>query len=337
MKASDLRVPEDREEFPHGLRQQPAGGHVGVRRHQKKDGTAMLMDIIACPVRVEGRDAFLAIGTDVTATRQIEEQLRDAQKMDAIAQLAGGIAHDFNNMLAVIIADADFARAALEDEHPAAQDVDEIGGVARRAAALVRQLLTFSKRHPRQPRALELNEVVADVEKMASRLIGDDVQMSVVLASRLGTIEADEGEIEQVIVSLVLNARDAIPDEGKITIETSNVELDGERAAVAGIAPGRYVMLAVADTGRGMDDATRKRIFEPFFTTKPMGRGSGLGLATVFGIAQQSQAGIDVTSRPGGGTTFRLFFPRVEEPRSRPSRPSRPGSRSLTPRHVVRP
>jgi PAS domain S-box-containing protein len=319
MTVADLKVPEERHRLPSSLARKPSGGHVGVRRHIKKDGTVVHMDIVSRPVTIDGRRARLAIGTDVSERARVDEQLRIAQKMEAVGQLAGGVAHDFNNMLAVILADAEFALGALEEGHPAAADVEEIATVARRAADLVRKLLTISRRQPRQPRAMDLHDVLGDIESMVTRLLPEGTALSVVRGGRGATIEADACQIEQVVLNLVLNARDALDGEGQITVGTGVVDLDASEGTRLGLHAGRHVVLTVADTGCGMDAATRQRIFEPFFTTKPTGKGTGLGLSTVFGIVQQSGGGIVVESEPGKGSTFRLYFPRIDAVRSRPT------------------
>jgi PAS domain S-box-containing protein len=329
MTLAELKFPED---VPR-LRQAvagPAAGNVGVRRHRRKDGAPLQMEVVTRPIVAGGRAARLTIFTDVTERIRTEEHVRQVQKMEAVGRLAGGVAHDFNNMLAVICADAEFALASLEPEHPAADDVREIAGVAKRAEKLVRQLLTFGRRTPRKPQRLELNDVVAEAHKMLERSVGDEIEMSVVLASRLGTIEADASQIEQAIVNLVLNARDAIAGSGRIVVATKNVDLDARCALDAGVAPGRYVCLSVTDTGRGMDDATRQRVFEPFFTTTRQGDGMGMGLPIVFAIVQESGGTVAVSSALGKGSELRLYFPRIDGARSRPAMSAvRPSSTRL--------
>jgi PAS domain S-box-containing protein len=320
MTLADLKFPEDLPRLEEDLAKRATNtGLLGVRRHRTKDGASLQMEVVSRPITVGGRAARLAIFTDVTERLKAEAHMRHAQKMEAVGRLAGGVAHDFNNMLAVICADAEFALGSLEPDHPAAQDVQEIASVAKRAEKLVRQLLTFGRRTPRKPTRLELNDVVAEAHKMLERTVGDEIEMSVVLASRLGTIEADASQIEQAIVNLVLNARDAIAGSGQIVVATKNVDLDARGALEAGLRPGRYVCLSVTDTGSGMDEATRQRIFEPFFTTKPHGQGSGLGLPTVFAIVEESGGAISVASELGAGSVLRLYFPRTDGARSRPA------------------
>jgi len=284
--------------------------HLGLRRHLRKDGTVLEMDITAHGLVIDGRRCVLGIARDMTQARRIEEELRQAQKMEAIGRLAGGVAHDFNNILAVILANAEFAQMTLGDDHPARPEVDEIKSGAERAAALTRQLLTFSRKQKRQPKILALNSIVTEIESMLARIVGEDVAISAKIEPALGAIEADPGEVEQVLLNLVVNARDAMPSGGRLVVETSNSFVDDVHAQQIGVAPGHYVVLAISDTGCGMTDAVRARIFEPFFTTKDVGKGTGLGLATVFGIVQQCGGGIAVYSELGRGTTFRIYWPR---------------------------
>jgi two-component system, cell cycle sensor histidine kinase and response regulator CckA len=212
----------------------------------------------------------------------------------------------------VILSNASLAKEVLDPDHPIHADLDEIEKAAKRAAALTGQLLAFSRKQASKPKPVALNAVVTSVEKMLSRIVGEDIAMSAALAPALGTIDADPGQIEQLLVNLVVNARDAMPEGGRLTIETANVEIDDVHAVQLEVTPGRYVTIAVTDTGCGMDESVRARMFEPFFTTKEVGRGTGLGLAMVFGIVKQSKGGIAVTSEPGRGTTFRVYFPRTD-------------------------
>ncbi len=269
--------------------------------------------------RLEGGRAVGTVGlaVDVSETRQLQEQLRAAQRMESIGRLAGGIAHDFNNVLGVI--ESCSALLASELDVPSAlEDVEIIRAATRKAGDLVSQLLAFSRRQVRKPEVLDLNGVVADLGKMLHRVIGEDVKLQTSPGVGLGSVMADRGQIDQVVMNLVVNARDAMPNGGQITIECRNARMDdGYIGRHAAGAPGPYVMVAVTDTGIGMDRQTQARIFEPFFTTKAAGRGTGLGLATVYGIVKQSGGFIWVYSEPGRGSTFKVYFPRVDDVPSR--------------------
>ena len=246
--------------------------------------------------------------------RQLETQLRQSQKLEAVGQLAGGVAHDFNNILTGIGGYTNFVLERLEKETQDYQDLSEVRRLTDRAADLTRQLLAFSRRQTLVPVVLNINAVLENLAKMLKRLIGEHLNLAFHPAADLGNARADPGQIEQVMMNLALNARDAMPDGGQLTIETANVELDQSHAdRYVGVTPGRYVMLAVSDNGCGMDEATLEQIFEPFFTTKELGKGTGLGLATVYGIVKQHGGNIWVHSEPGKGTTFKIYLPRVGE------------------------
>ncbi|HKC66514.1 MAG TPA: PAS domain S-box protein, partial [Pyrinomonadaceae bacterium] len=315
MTIKDIRPPEN---VPNLLANLSGGAplyeEAGVWRHRKKDGTIIDVEITAHELTFYGRETQLVLASDVTERRLLEEQLRQSQKMEAIGQLAGGVAHDFNNLLTAITGYSDLAMRKLQREDPLQRNLEEIKRAGDRAASLTRQLLAFSRKQILQSTVLVINSVVSELEKMLRRLIGEDVDLKTVLEPQLGSIKADPGQIEQIIMNLVVNARDAMPQGGKLTIETENVYLDETYARRhRGVTPGHYVMLAVSDTGTGMDAATQARIFEPFFTTKEQGKGTGLGLSTVYGIVKQSGGNIWVYSEVGQGTTFKVYLPRVDE------------------------
>jgi hypothetical protein len=324
----DLKVPEEVPELAVTLAGRATGTKwTGVRRHRRKDGVIIDISITSHAVTLDGREAMLAVGVDESQKKVLEDRLRQAQKMEAVGQLAGGIAHDFNNILAVILGDAELALDEIAPDHPAYAELKEIESAGRRAAMLTQQLLTFGRRQPSQPQVLTLDSVVTGLEPMLRRLLGEDIDMSVILAPGLGSVEADPGQMSQVLMNLAINARDAMPSGGRLMMYTRNVVLTEAEAASIGVPQGRYVSLTVADEGAGMDAATQARIFEPFFTTKEVGKGTGLGLSTVFAIVQQAGGGIAVSSAPGRGSTFRVYLPRVDQdclPHSRSSGPPSP-------------
>jgi two-component system, cell cycle sensor histidine kinase and response regulator CckA len=252
---------------------------------------------------------------DDTRRKELEDQLRQSQKLEAIGQLAGGVAHDFNNLLTAITGHSELCLRSLTPEDPLYSRIEQIKNAGNRAAALTRQLLAFSRKQILKPEVLDLNQTVVELNKMLQRLIGEDIDLYMGLSVDLGKIQADPNQLEQVLMNLCLNARDAMPKGGKLTIETSNAHLGEELASrYVSISAGPYVMLAVSDTGCGMDARTQARIFEPFFTTKEVGKGTGLGLATVYGIVKQSGGSIWVYSEVGRGTTFKIYLPRVDAP-----------------------
>jgi two-component system cell cycle sensor histidine kinase/response regulator CckA len=265
----------------------------------------------------EGLPSLDVFAEDVTEKRILERQLQMAAKMEAIGRLSGGIAHDFNNLLGVIIGYSQLFKRKLEPQSSLREHAEEIEKAGQRAAALTRQLLAFSRQQVLTPAVLNLNDLVADMVKMLPRLIGEDIALQTSLAADLGRVKADQGQIEQVIMNLAVNARDAMPSGGELRIETANRELDQTYARHhAGAKPGQYVMLSVVDSGSGIDSETLAHIFEPFFTTKEMGKGTGLGLATVYGVVKQSEGYIWVDSEPGKGAAFQIFLPRVEDQQS---------------------
>jgi PAS domain S-box-containing protein len=281
----------------------------------RKDGRAFPIELSLARWETRRGSFLTVIIRDITERRQLEEQFRQAQKMESIGRLAGGLAHDFNNLLTVIGGHADLLRGRLQPEDPLHRRITLIQEAAAHAADLTKQLLAFSRKQVLAPQVLDLNAVVVEIEPMLRRLIGEDIDLVTAPARGLGTVKADPAQIKQILLNLAVNARDAMPQGGKLTIETENVELDGRYARLhPDVSAGTYVMLAVTDTGIGMDEETRARIFEPFFTTKAAGLGTGLGLATVYGIVKQSNGAISVYSEPGLGTTFKVYLPRVLEP-----------------------
>jgi len=282
---------------------------------KRKDGRVLTVQLSVRTIRngageVEYYETF---ARDITEQRRLQTQLVQSQKMEAVGRLAGGIAHDFNNLLTVITTSCDLMREDMSPGDPKREDLDQVRQAADGAAALTRQLLAFSRQQVLAPQVVNLGDVVHGVEKMLRRVIGEDVDLVTVLGSEVGAVKADVGQLEQVLMNLAVNARDAMPTGGKLTIETANVEHDPNYASEQDAAAvSQFVMLAVSDTGTGMDEATKAKIFEPFFTTKELGKGTGLGLATVYGIVKQSGGFIWVYSEPGLGTTFKIYLPRVD-------------------------
>jgi two-component system cell cycle sensor histidine kinase/response regulator CckA len=283
--------------------------------HVRKDGAQMHLEMQASAIAYQGRPAVLSINRDVTARRRLEEQFLQAQKMEAVGRLAGGVAHDFNNLLTVIGGYSELIRSRLKPGDPLHSDVDEIRQASARAAALTEQLLAFSRKQVLRPQPLDLGEVVSRLARMLERVIGEDVHLVLDLDAEPVRTVADPHQVEQALLNLAVNARDAMPDGGTLTIQTCTRDLS-EPLPRAGfeIAPGRYAVLTVADTGTGMDEGTLSHLFEPFFTTKEQGKGTGLGLSTVYGIVKQSDGYLDVSTAVGEGTTFTIYLPRIEEP-----------------------
>ncbi len=279
-----------------------------------KDGSVIYADISASPVIMQGRACHVGFFTDVTERLNLRRQLYQSQKLEAIGQLAGGVAHDFNNLLSAMMGYADLMKMHMNQGDPLVDNVNHILKCSERAAALTRQLLAFSRQQILEPQVISANQVVENVESMLNRLLGEHIRLTLRLAPQLGSVKVDPGQLEQVIVNLALNGRDAMPGGGHLILETSEVFLDESyRDRHAGTVTGPHIMVAVTDSGVGMDEATRSRIFEPFFTTKKVGKGTGLGLATVYGIVKQSGGSIWLYSEPGKGSCFKIYLPRVDE------------------------
>jgi two-component system cell cycle sensor histidine kinase/response regulator CckA len=280
----------------------------------REGGGRFLANVLIAAIRQDGTGTFLGysqITRDVTDRKRTEEQLRHVQKIEAVGTLAAGVAHDFNNLLTIINGYGQLLSAGLHEHDPARESVEAIVRAGERAAALTRQLMAFGRKQVLAPQVLDLNALLAGIEAMIGKLVGEHVAVEFVKAADLRRVEADPGQVEQVVVNLAANARDAMPRGGRLVFTTGNVVLDSERVSV-GVKPGPYVSLAVADEGEGMDEATRARVFEPFFTTKGQGKGTGLGLSSVYGIVSQSRGHIEVQSEPGRGTTFAVYLPAVD-------------------------
>ena len=316
--------PDDRERVVREASIQFAAGKAGTYefRWLAKDGSIVWVSAHTVPISDDDGQAVGVRGvvTDISERQRLEsalstseEQLRQSQKLEAIGQLAGGVAHDFNNLLTVIGGYSSILLNRMPEDSPHHIPIEEIKKASDRACGLTRQLLAFSRKQILQPKLLDLNEVVSDLDKMVRRLIGEDVDLFAKTDPGLGKVKADPGQIEQVLLNLIVNARDAMPLGGKITIETSNVLISNENAKGHVATPGSYVMLTVSDTGCGMSNEIKERIFEPFFTTKGAGKGTGLGLSTVYGIVKQSEGHIWLYSEPDTGTTFKIYLPRVSD------------------------
>jgi two-component system, cell cycle sensor histidine kinase and response regulator CckA len=296
--------------------------YQGICKHRKKDGKIFEVELISHQFEYAGRRVRLVVAQDISERYLLEQQLRQAQKMEAVGRLAGGVAHDFNNLLMVIKGHTELLMNQLPPADGMSRKISQIDRAADRATALTKQLLAFSRMQVLQPRVMSLNGVVEDMGKLLPRLIGEDVELSIRMAQDLGKIRADASQMEQIIMNLAVNARDAMPTGGRLLIETSNAELDRTYNTTHPIVKaGRYVLLAVSDTGTGMDAETQAHIFEPFFTTKEPGKGTGLGLATVYGVVKQSGGFVWVYSEVGKGTSFKIYLPRVDQPEDKGSVP----------------
>ncbi|HEY1551496.1 MAG TPA: ATP-binding protein [Kofleriaceae bacterium] len=283
--------------------------HVGLVRHRTKQGTALELDVTAHAIEFDGHPAILSMRIDVTEARKLELQLHHSQRLETIGRLAGGIAHDFNNLLGVIVSNAELAL-----ERTPASDGDElreIGAAAERAASLTRQLLSFSRPHDRDRAQVDCTDALGELNKMLARIVGEDIELCLRLPRDRALASIERGQLEQILVNLVVNARDAMPRGGSLAIETKHAHLEPALATSLGVTAGEYVMISVSDTGCGMSPEVRARIFEPYFTTKPTGKGTGLGLALVSSITRAVGGGIDVYSELGRGTTFRIYLPRI--------------------------
>jgi PAS domain S-box-containing protein len=321
MTIADIRPEEDRAAL-HEIVNDPArrGDMHRVWRHVHADGSLVDVKLTATDTEFDGRDARLVLVQDVTEQRQLEGQLLQVQKMDAVGSLAGGIAHDFNNLLTIVRTSAALLLRRLDDPG-LRKDVERIDAAGARGADLTRQLLAFSKRQVLRPEVVDMNAVVAEARSLLDRLLGADIDVEYELAADLSPVVIDRGQLLQAIVNLAVNARDAMPNGGRLTLTTSDVALDAAYAADhVGVVPGTYVALQVTDSGVGMDDEMQQRAFEPFFTTKE--EGTGLGLATVYGIVHQSNGHVWLYSELGLGTTFKLYFPRASAPLTEASAPA---------------
>jgi signal transduction histidine kinase/CheY-like chemotaxis protein len=317
--------PEDRARFIEILHKNGSVRDLEISFRTKSGEIRTALDSAEI-LEVAGQPCAIAIFRDITEQKTLEKQLRQTQKMEAIGQLTGGIAHDFNNLLGVIIGYSEILEQRLPPDDPLHKDCLQIKKAGQSAASLTRQLLAFSRQQVLEPKVLDLNAIVLNVEKMLRRLIGEHIDLRTSLDPTLGNVKADQSQIEQVILNLAVNARDAMAEGGKLLIETANVDLDQDYARRhRPQLPGQYVLLSVADTGKGMDAETQAHIFEPFFTTKEVGKGTGLGLSTVYGVVRQSGGHIWVYSEPGQGTTFKIYLPRVARMVQAQQAPATPG------------
>jgi len=292
------------------------GSHFFKWKHKRVDGEEFYSTVLLASMKLYGKKILQATVRDITEHKRLEAQLHMAQKMEAIGKLAGGVAHDFNNILTVIMGNAGLALMEVGKDNTLREEIEEIRKAGKRAASLTRQLLAFSRKQIIQPKILNINELLTGIEKMLGRLIGEDIELLTIPEPALWQVKIDPGQIEQVIINLAINARDAMPKGGNLTIETDNADLNENyfrEHGIEGEKPGHYAVLAVSDTGSGMDKKTLEHIFEPFFTTKEVGKGTGLGLSTVYGIVRQNNGFIWVYSEPGQGTTFKVYLSEVKK------------------------
>ena len=308
MTVGDLQSADDARRFLAEL-QNPARAAASEWRHRTKDGRWIEVEIALHAIQYGGESAELAVLMDISGRRQLEDQLRQSQKMEALGLLTGGVAHDFNNLLTIITGYSQLILAKLSEHAPNRHSAEQIVKAAARAGELTRRLLLFSRRRVPQAKVLDLNQVIASLSAMMQRLLGEEIELQLELAAGLGSVHADAGRIEQVLLNLAVNSRDAMAHGGTLTIETANVAVEQGGGPVK---PGAYVLLTVKDTGSGMDAATQAQAFEPFFTTKGAGSGTGLGLYTVAGIVKQSGGAVELASQPGLGTSFKVYLPRVD-------------------------
>ena len=321
MTVFDVRPEEEKEKLLEYLKHNSGDGlYHGHWKHRKKDGKIIQVETTVHELEYSGKRVRLIVAQDVSERHLLEQQLRQSQKMEAVGRLAGGVAHDFNNLLMVIKGHTELLLQSLPPSEQHTRKIEQIDRAADRASGLTRQLLAFSRLQMLQPQVMNLNEVVHDMGKLLPRLIGEDIELVIGTSKDLGAVRADASQMEQIIMNLAVNARDAMPEGGRLTIETFNADLDGTYSMKHPIVrPGPYVLLTVSDTGTGMDLETQAHIFEPFFTTKPQGKGTGLGLATVYGVVKQSGGFIWVYSEMGHGSTFKIYLPRVDQPVDRHS------------------
>ena len=311
----DIRPPEDVERLITNVDQPRQTLQAASSwRHRVKSGQIIDVEITSHTITFAGHAAALVVAHDITERKQLERQFQQSQKMEAIGQLAGGVAHDFNNLLTVILGYCELLLTDAGTDDPRRVDLQEIQKAGTSAASLTAQLLAFSRKQLIEPRALDVNAVVAEMSRMLQRLVGDDIEVVLHLGKDLGSVKADPGQLHQVLMNLIVNARDAMPSGGQLTIETNNIDLDHTYAGGhLSVTRGPYVVLAVSDTGTGMTPEVQAQLFEPFFTTKDPGKGTGLGLASVYGIVKQSEGSIWVYSELGRGTTFKIYLPRIAD------------------------